>query len=352
MKSSSFVRKSVRSLRRPRYRNLPPKIIGMNDNSNLFMPNPVAKKVAKEFNFDLLAAYPSILSDELRDAIGEKFKIDSSQIIVGNGSDEIIDLTVKTYLNSGEKVAIPVPTFEMYSLYARIAGAKVVECPLKAKSFQLDVDKILSSKAKIIFLASPNNPTGNMMKEQDLLRIVKESDSIVVVDEAYIDFTSNNGLADAVNNTDNLMVMRTFSKAYALSGLRIGYGIGSKAVIDPIAAVCAPFRLNRFSERVAIEAIAEDEFVKKTAEMAKKERKWTTTELEKLGIKVFPSDTNFLLFKSTIPVKQLIKGLMKAGIAIRDCSNQPMLEKCARVTIGRHELNKKFIESMKGVLER
>ena len=352
MKPSSYVRKSVRSLRRPSYRTLPPKIIGMNDNSNLFMPNPVAKKVAKEFNFDLLAAYPSILSDDLRDAIGEKLEINPSQIIVGNGSDEIIDLAVKTFLNPGEKIAIPVPTFEMYSLYARIAGAKVVECPLREKSFQLDVDRILSSNAKMIFLASPNNPTGNMMREQDLLRIVKESNSIVVVDEAYIDFTESDGLVSAVNNADNLLVLRTFSKAFALSGLRIGYGIGSKAVLDPITAICAPFRLNRFSERVAIEALADDEFVKGIAKMAKEERKWTAMKLKKLGITVFPSDANFFLFKSPIPVRKLVDGLMRAGIAIRNCSNQPMLDNCARVTVGRRELNKKLIDAMTSVLER
>jgi histidinol-phosphate aminotransferase len=346
---SSLVRESVKKLGRPSYRTIPEGIVRMNDNSNLFMPNPVADKVAKEFDFNSLSMYPSVLADDLRAAVGRRYHVDASQVIVGNGSDEAIDLAVKTFIAPGDRVAIPVPTFEMYSMYAKIAGAKVVECPLKESSFQLDVDAILSANAKLIFLSSPNNPTGNCLKMEDLRQIIKESDSIVVLDEAYCDFTSGEGCTCSLKEADNLLLLKTLSKAYALPGLRVGFCLGSKSLVESISAVCAPFRLNRFSEKVAIEALADEKFVSSICEMARKERRWVTAELRKLGAFVYPSETNFILFKSPLPVKDLIAGLLAKKIAIRDCSNQPLLENCARVTFGNREVNEKFIAAFKEI---
>lgn len=322
----------------------------MNDNSNLFMPNPAAEKVSDEFDFDQLSLYPSIFADDLRAAIGKKSRVDPSQVIVGNGSDEMIDLAIKAFIEPKDRVVIPVPTFEMYSMYAKVAGAHVIECPLRKKSFQLDVDLILSSDPKMIFLSSPNNPTGNCMKKADIVQIAEESDAIVVLDEAYCDFTGSDCCLGYSKALGNLLILRTFSKAYALPGLRVGYCIGSNDVIAPMASASAPFRLNRFSEKVAIEALADDGFIRRVAKMAKEERNWVSSELKRLGASVYPSETNFLLFKSPIPVKQLIDKLLAKGIAIRDCSNQPMLDDCARVTIGRHEMNKKFIAAIKQIV--
>jgi len=350
LKPSSLARDSIKRLNPPSYRTLPPGVIRMNDNSNLFMPNPVAEKVSDEFDFDMLSEYPSIFADDLRAAIGGKFGVDPGQVIVGNGSDEMIDLAVKAYVGPRDRVAVPVPTFEMYSMYAKIAGAQIAECPLRKKTFQLDVDLILSSDPKMIFLSSPNNPTGNSFKRQDIIRVVQESDAIVVLDEAYCDFSEGGSCISSSKKLPNLIILRTLSKAYALPGLRVGFCIGSKEVIEPMAAANAPFRLNRFSEKVAIEALADDDFIRKTARMANEEREWVSAELKKLGAAVFPSETNFLLFRPSVPVKTLIQGMLKDGIAIRDCSNQPLLENCARVTFGRREINKKFIESAKKIM--
>lgn len=351
MKPSSLAKDNIRRLNPPSYRTLPPEIIRMNDNSNLFMPNPVAEKVSNEFDFDQLSLYPSIFADDLRAAIGRKFKVDPTRVIVGNGSDEMIDLAVKTFIGPRDRIAVPVPTFEMYSMYAKIAGAQVIECPLRKKSFQLDVDLMLASNPKMIFLSSPNNPTGNCLRKQDILRVAQESDAIVVLDEAYCDFTDADCCPDISKRMGNVLILRTLSKAYALPGLRVGFCIGGKEVVEPMATACAPFRLNRFSERVAIEALADDGFIERVARMAKEERKWMSSELEKLGAAVFPSETNFLLFKSPLPVKTLIQRLLEDRIAIRDCSGQPMLANCARVTFGRREINKKFIASFKRIVE-
>lgn len=349
MRTAISMRNSIRNLKRPSYGTVPEGILRMNDNSNLFMPNPAAERVAKEFDFDSLSKYPPLAADGLREAIGRKLKVPPEQVIVGNGSDEIIDLVVKAYCNPNDRAAIPVPTFEMYSMYLSIAGARLIACPL-TKGFQLDTKKILSTKAKMIFIASPNNPTGNSMREEDVLKIVEESNSLVIIDEAYCEFAGGSRYSRLVDEYENVIVLRTFSKAYALSGLRIGFAVASENLIDAIRRVEPPFRLNRFSEQVAIEALKDDDFIAKTARMAKEERRWLSGELELMGAKVYPSETNFILFRSPIPVKKLISGLLERKIAIRDCSNQPMLRNCARVTFGRREINSRFVSEMKSLI--
>lgn len=349
MCTAILTRASVRNLKRPSYGTIPADIIRMNDNANLFMPNPAAKRVARRFDFDSLSKYPPVAADDLREAIAEKYGVSAEDVFVGNGSDEIIDLIVKTFCNPGDVATISVPTFEMYSMYLTIAGAKILASPLK-RDFQLDVDKILSTDPKVVFIASPNNPTANAMREKDVLRIIERSSALVVVDEAYCEFSGGSKFTKAVNRYDNLVVLRTFSKAYALSGLRIGFAVASEDVADALRSIEPPFRLNRFSEQVAIEALKDDDFIARTAKMATAERRWLSEELERLGADVFPSDTNFILFKSPIAVRKLISGLLKRKIAIRDCSNQPMLRNCARVTFGRREINERFVSEMKRVI--
>lgn len=344
------MRNSVKNLKRPSYRTVPDDILRMHDNSNLFMANPAARRVAERFDFDSLSKYPPVAADELREAIGNKWKVSPDQVLVGNGSDELIDLVVKTFCDRGDRAAIPIPTFEMYSMYLTIAGAKIVTCRLK-RGFQLDIDRILSARPKMTFIASPNNPTGNSMQKEDILRIIEDSKALVVVDEAYCEFAGGTKFTGLVDEYDNLIVLRTFSKAYALPGLRIGFAIASKKIADAMRRVEPPFRLNRFSEQVAIEALKDDDFIEKTVKMANTERAWLSKELERLGAKIYPSETNFITFRAPIPVKELVFGLLRRKIAIRDCSSQPMLRNCARVTFGRRDINSRFISAMTEVLE-
>jgi len=349
---SSKVRNSISDLEGPSYSSLPADILRMNDNSNLFAPNPAVKNARDKFDFDLLSSYPTVLADDLREAIAQKFRIDPMQVIVGNGSDEIIDLAVKAFLDPGDTVALPVPTFEIYTLYVKVMGASVAKCPLKGESFDIDVDAILSSEPKVVFICSPNNPTGNAFAREDFERVLNESRAMVVMDEAYCQFSDKSGFgAELVKDYDNLIVLRTFSKAYSLAGLRVGFGVGSEEAITPLRKIIAPFRLNRFSEAVAIEALNDDDFIERIVTAARDEREYLTKELSALGAKAYPSEANFMLLRSPIPVKALVGGLLERGIAIRDCSAQPLLEDCARVTIGNRGVNIRFIGAMKRVLE-
>lgn len=347
-----FVRDNVLRIGESSYRSLPEEIIRMNDNSNLFAVNPVVRKICEQFDFDSLSAYPSVSSDEFRNAIASKFGVESLQVIAANGSDEIIDLIVKAFVDSGDAALILTPSFEMYTRYLTVAGARVIEGILGAENFGLDIESVIASRAKIKFICSPNNPTGNAFSPSDIRRIAEESDSIVVVDEAYIEFAPDQvSSIGMVNELDNIIVLRTLSKAYGLAGLRIGYAVGSSDLIGFISRICAPFRLNRLSEWAATNAVESDDFVRKVAEMAKEERAWTSSELASLGARVYPSVTNFLLFKTPIPSGKLVASLMDMGIAIRNCGDKPLLDGCARVTLGPRELNERFVGAVKTVTE-
>ncbi|HDP97182.1 MAG TPA: histidinol-phosphate transaminase [Euryarchaeota archaeon] len=347
-----FVREDVLRIKEPSYRSLPDKTIKMNDNSNLFSINPIVRKIREQFDFESLSAYPSVSSDMLRNAVAGKNGVDPSQVIVGNGSDEIIDLVVKAFVDPGDAAVILSPSFEMYSRYLAVAGARIIESTLDAENFGIDVESIISSRAKIKFICSPNNPTGNAFSLTDIRRIAEESDSIVVVDEAYIEFALDQESAvGLVDELDNVIVLRTLSKAYGLAGLRIGYAVGGREPVGFVRRICAPFRLNRLSEWVATKAIESDDFVKKVAEMAKEERDWTSSALSSLGAVVYPSVTNFLLFKPPVPSAVLVASLMDMGIAIRDCGEKPLLDGCARVTLGPRKLNERFIDAVRTVTE-
>lgn len=347
-----FVRENVLRIGASSYSTLPEKTLRMNDNSNLFGVNPIVREISEQFDFASLSKYPSLSSDELRNAVASNFGVDPSQVIAANGSDEIIDLIVKSFIGPGDEALILSPSFEMYTRYLTLADAKVLESLLDPGDFSLDVESAASSRAKIKFICSPNNPTGNAFPSGDIRRIAEESDSVVVVDEAYIEFAPDQensiGLVDEL---DKVIVLRTMSKAYGLAGLRVGYAVGSSDAIGLMRKICAPFRLNRLSEWAAARAIESDAFIREIAELAEKERDWTSSALSSLGAKVYPSVTNFLLFKSPIPSDKLVGALLDKGIAIRDCGNRPLLENCARVTLGPRELNQRFIDAVRTVME-
>lgn len=352
LKISPLARKCIRDLDGPSYRSLPDGIIRMNDNSNLFFPNPVIEKVCEQFDFKSLSAYPSVYSDDLREAIAGKFGYEPTQVAIGNGSDEVIALAVKTFLDSGDRVAIMTPTFEMYVMYVKIIGGAVVDIILSPESFEIDVDKVISSKPKIVFICSPNNPTGNCFKRGDIKRVIEELPALVIIDEAYCQFSEKTeGLIDLPQDCDNVLVLRTFSKAYALAGLRVGFGIGSDEVTAAMRKICAPFRLNRFSEAIALEAIRDDQYIADIARIAREEREWVSEALRTLDARVYPSETNFILFNPPMEIGELIQKLMEKGIAIRDCSDRPLLGNCARVTIGNRGINENFINAVREILE-
>lgn len=324
-------RTTLGELSRPSYSIHNENMIHMNDNANLFGVNPAVEQVAKEFDFSSLWAYPSENSDDLRASIASEFRVSPEEVIVGNGSDEILDITNKCFLNPGDTMCSPSPTFGMYRFYARLNMGRISE-KLLLKDFSLDPEPVLEEDAKLNAICQPNNPTANMFDLSAVRRILRDANGMVLLDEAYADFAGSSMLSDAMN-AERTIDVRTFSKTYGLAGLRVGFAISRKEVIDELRRVRTPFGVNSFSEAVAIRALENRSWVKEVIAGVKSGSAYLKPKLEKLGFKVYPSACNFLLCESPVPGPALVSTLREKGIAIRDCNMFPLLKDHVRISM-------------------
>jgi len=324
-------RRTLGSLTRPTYSIARKDMILLNDNANLFGVNPAVEELARSFDFARLWAYPSENSDELRERIASEFGFSADEVIVGNGSDELLDITSKTFINPGDKFCQPAPTFSMYKFYASVNFAEVCEKVIKP-DFSLDPDVLLDERAKLYAICQPNNPTANLFDSRAVKKVLSEAPGIVLIDEAYADFCGSNMMGPVMSSERGIDI-RTFSKAYGLAGLRAGFAISSKAVIDELRRVRTPFGLNSFTEAAAIRALDNREWISETVARVKSERDYLASELKKRGFLVYPSECNFLLCKPPVPGPALVAALKSEGVAIRDLNSFPLLENHVRITI-------------------
>lgn len=218
------------------------------------------------------------------------------------------------------------------------------------EDFQLDVDAMLKTDAKVMLIPSPNNPTGNSFRPKDLEEILSQFKGIMVVDEAYAEY-ADDSMVRRVNEFDNLVVLRTFSKAYAIAALRVGYAVSNKNVAGMMNDVKIPYSLNMISEAAATAAVKDQDFIKKSVSMVKEQRPVLTEGLRKLGFEPFPSDSNFILARSPIDHVKMVEGLKKKGILIRDFGSKRRTENCVRMTVGTEEMNKLLLKCMAEVIE-
>lgn len=298
-----------------------------------------------------LNRYPDPHQKDLRKIVGNYYNIPEENLFFGVGSDEIIDLLIRIFCNPKEdNVIIPEPTYGMYKVACDINDVETIEVLLK-DDFQINVEVIrknFSARTKMIFLCSPNNPTGNLLNKNDVLNLCKEFDAVVVVDEAYIDFAADGTLINEVKNYDNLVIMRTFSKAWGLAGIRLGYCAANHEIIKTLFNVKAPYNINALT-RFALESamknsLRKDGYIKGIIG----ERERLKNLLESLsGVEeVFPSDANFLLVRCR-NAKEVQNKLLEKGIIIRDRSSQPKLADCFRISIGTKEENDTLWEAIK-----
>ncbi|MBM4237608.1 MAG: histidinol-phosphate transaminase [Euryarchaeota archaeon] len=321
----------------------------MDNNANLFEQNPVVKEVlAKSSELDL-HLYPTTYSDDLRKELAGFYGLDIGNFVAGNGSDEMLDVCFKALLNLGESVVVPHPTYALHPFFIKVNGGKMVQVDLD-EDFQLDPAAMNRAKGKIVLLSTPNNPTGNSFRPQDVKAVIEGQERPVIVDEAYGEF-SDHSFIPLVNEYENLIVTRTFSKAYGLAGFRIGYAVSNPSLANVLLRAKTPLSLNILSEKVAIAALARQDFVAKTVEAVKRERGALADGLRSLGFKVFPSDTNFIMAKSPIRSERLVSALAQKGILIRDFGKVRGLEDCVRTTVGTGEIDNRLLEKLKEVLD-
>lgn len=341
-------RRTLEALTRPSYSISSRDMVLLNDNANLFGVNPAVEEVAKTFDFARLWAYPSENSDALRARLGSEFGVSADEVIVGNGSDEILDIASKCFINPGDTFCSPTPTFSMYKFYARLHLARISERLLR-EDFSLDPAPIVEERAKLTALCQPNNPTAILFRHGDVKRVLDEAHGIVMLDEAYADFCGSNMLRD-VMAAPHAIDVRTFSKAYGLAGLRIGYAISRKEVIDELRSVRTPFGLNSFAEAVAVRAMDNGAWIREVVSRAKAEMSYVRPKLESLGFKVYPSDCNFLLCKAPVPSPALVSALRAEGVAIRDCNAYPLLENHVRITMAPRPMLDKLLEKLEHLI--
>ena len=331
-----------------RYYN--PKLNGevrLDTNTNVLGSNPAAEKYLREHTWDL-NGYPNTYSDGLRGALAELYGLETDNIIAGNGSDEMLDVVFKTFTDMGDDSVVPVPSYTLYDYFVKLNGGKVREVDL-TEDFQLDVDAMVKQKAKIAIMPSPNNPTGNCFRKKDIEEVLSRFDGIVVVDEAYTEY-ADECFINRVEEFDNLVVLRTFSKAYAMAALRVGYAATNKKLADMMLCVKIPYSLNMVSEGAALAAVKDQDFIRRSVSMVKEQRPKLDAGLRKLGFETFPSDSNFILARSPIDHKVLVDGLKERGVLIRDFGSKRRTENCVRTTVGTEELNKLLLEKAEEVI--
>lgn len=346
MNLDDLMRDAVRHFKPPRYPDAFEGMLRLDANTNLMGANPVVERVlANVAAFDV-AQYPTPFSEPLRAALSKTHGMPAAQFIVGNGSDEIFDFVTKTFINRGDTIAVAAPSFVMHAFYGRVNLGLVVEVPLH-QGFQPDVDELLSTRAKLTILATPNNPTGNAFQPARLERLLRETEGLVLIDEAYAEYADGNWLA-RLAEFPNLIVTRTFSKAYGLAGLRVGYAAASAGIVERLHRVKPPFTVNTISERIAIEALEDPRFMRGSVAAAKAERKALIQGLMERKIIAYPSEANFVLARTGAPPGLVAQRLSARNILVRDMSDVPGLEGCIRITVGTIEQHDRLFDSLDG----
>jgi histidinol-phosphate aminotransferase len=307
---------------------------------------------ANENPFGKLNRYPDPYQRELKTAISKIKKIAGEKIFLGNGSDEIIDLCFRVFCNPGSDKALTfTPTYGMYEVSASVNDIKMVNVPLDEK-FQIDIEKtkpFLSDKnLKLIFICSPNNPTGNSMNISDIEILISTFKGIVVIDEAYIDFSDNPSFLRYIDKYPNLLVMQTFSKALGLASIRVGMAFSNPAIINYFNKIKPPYNISAINQKAALGKLSKRKKLKRQINEIKNEREGLVTLLKKMKVieYIFPSDSNFLLVKVS-NATAMYNALVEKNIIVRNRTS--VVNNCLRITVGTRVENKKFIKELKSI---
>ncbi|MGK9367759.1 histidinol-phosphate transaminase [Melioribacter sp. Ez-97] len=310
--------------------------------------------VAEDVNNLEFNRYPDPYQKLLRKKTGDYLGVPENNLFFGVGSDEVIDLLIRIFCEPGkDNVIVCEPTYGMYKVACDINNVKVINAPLN-DGYDIDYNAIVSSvneNTKILFLCSPNNPTSNLLDKNIIRKLITDLNLIVVIDEAYIDFSGDEGFAKEALHTDNLVVTRTFSKAWGMAGLRCGFCVAPEKIISLLFKVKMPYNINKLTAMAVAKAIdnsvTKDEYVKEIIEQ--RELLYNELKRNKKIINVLPSDANFISFKVENP-REVYNYLEENGIIIRDRSNQYNFQGYLRVTVGAPEENRLFLQKLNEIL--
>jgi len=336
------------------------KVIKLSANESALGVSPRVKKIilSKQLN---LSKYPDGKSEKLKDQISKKFKCEKDKIICGAGSDEVIQMICQLFLKSNDQVIVPEFSFLMYRIYSKIVGAKVIFA--KEKNFKVSVSEILkkvSKKTKIVFLANPNNPTGTYLNKLEIVKLRKKlkKNILLVVDDAYAEYMKNpdykSGL-DLFKNKENVFILRTFSKIYGLASLRIGWGYGSKKIINALNVIKPPFNVNEIAQIAAVESLKDTKFITSSIKHNIFYASKIKNFLKKFNINSNEVAANFLLLdftKCKFKAKYFYEKLKTKGIILRSTEDGYKIKNMLRLSIGSRDDCLKFIHAVKRIFKK
>jgi histidinol-phosphate aminotransferase len=336
--------------------------IDVSDNTNLWGTPPAALGALRDAPLSALTRYPSLYSAPLRDAILRYVRLDAASdvgVVTGCGSDDVLDATMRAFGTLGDRIALSVPTFSMIPTFARLNGMEPVAVPLMS-TYDVDAERLVHIGAKITYLCSPNNPTATSLSAAAVAYVAEHASGVVLLDEAYAEFAPQT-FVDLVTRYERLIVTRTFSKAFGLAGLRVGYGVGSSEVVGMVERARGPYKVNALAERAVLAALDDTvdglEWVRTHAALAVENRERLMAELRTLNMPPLPSSANFVFVPSARAVV-LARRMRECGVLVRAFQGLPRdLAELARsngealrIGVGPWEIMEKVVSTLDEVL--
>jgi histidinol-phosphate aminotransferase len=329
--------------------------VKLNQNENPFdFPEDLKDETFRRFREREWSRYPEFVPDDLRARLARFTGWCADGILVGNGSNELLQAVLMVLVNDGTRVAIPSPTFTVYRLISTILGADVVDIPLD-EDMSFNVDMIISrareSGAGVVIINNPNNPTGSAIAEDAVRSILDQFEGFVLLDEAYYEFCGRSGFG-LLAEYPRLIITRTFSKAMGMAGLRLGYLMAHPDLVEQIAKAKLPYNINQFSLTAAEVALENSERFRPAIEIIMREKKRLEKDLADLpGVRVYPSESNFFLIGVPVSPRKLFDYLYARGILVRDVSSYPMLSRCLRLNVGKPDENDRLLTVLRSGIE-
>lgn len=330
-------------------------VIKLASNENPLGPSKKAietmQEVATEVNI-----YPDGNCHALRRALSDKLEVQGEELIFGNGSDGILSLIAKAFIDTEDEVIMASPSFSQYEFATNVMGGEIITVPLEDYTHDLTAMlDVINEKTKVVFVCNPNNPTGTIVTESEVDSFLAEvpEDVIVVFDEAYNEYVTTDEYPDTINylaDYDNIIILRTFSKAYGLAGLRIGYGIANSELIGYMDRVRHPFNVNLMAQKTALAALKDKTHLNKSRKVNSKGKEYLYREFDRLGLDYIPTETNFILVDVGRDAEDVFDKMMQQGVIIRNAQAFGYETKI-RVTIGTKEQNERLINTLEKVLD-
>jgi histidinol-phosphate aminotransferase len=325
------------------------KVIKLNTNENPYLPSPEVMKVLHGFDGEWLRRYPDPMATMAREAAAGVYGVPADWILAANGSDEMLALLARAFLEAGRRIAYPMPTYSLYITLAEMQDATTVEVAYD-EDYNLPVDGLLAAQADLTFICTPNNPSATVAPVGDLEKLASGLKGVLVIDEAYTDFSDSNAM-ELVSRHENVIVLRTLSKAYSLAGLRVGFGVAQPRLMEGLIKIKDSYNVDSVALRLAAAAMNDQEWMRANAGKIKASRAKLAAALEQMKFRLWPSQANFIMARPARgDARYLYYELRDRGILVRYW-DRPRLDDKIRITVGTDEENQALIAALKELVK-